>query len=224
MKFVVQENREEKAKKIEAVLQDATGGDVAGLRILDIGIGNGEIAEYFARRNQVDGVDVLDQRSHPRSSVRFSLVRDEELPLEDGSFDVVISNHVIEHTPNQEKHLKEIGRTLKRSGICYLATPNVLFPWECHHKTWLIHYGGSKCYHRYLKWRGIYEEPLYLLSHRSVKNLALNHFHVQEYTHRIIKEPARFGFYVPFLNRLPLALLACLNWASQTNVFVLYRK
>ncbi|MDO8625396.1 MAG: methyltransferase domain-containing protein, partial [Candidatus Diapherotrites archaeon] len=34
------------------------------------------------------------------------------------------SNHVIEHVPHQQKHLREIHRVLKRGGVCYLATPN----------------------------------------------------------------------------------------------------
>jgi SAM-dependent methyltransferase len=221
MKFVVQENREEKALKIQAVLQDALRAPIKDLCILDIGIGNGEIAEFFARENKVCGVDVMDQRSDPKSLVEFHLVQEEQLPFENGSFDLVISNHAIEHMPNPRMHLSEIRRTLKNSGACYLATPNALFPWECHHKTWLVHYGGRLLYHRYLKWRKTYEEDLFLLTYFSLMKLTKSMFDIDEYTHRIIKEPHKYGFYVPALNRLPLPVLAGINFLSQTNVLIL---
>ena len=220
-KFVVTERRKEKAKKIESILQDYLGKKVKNKKILDIGAGNGEIIEYFAKYNNVSAVDVLDQRKNKKSRVNFKLIQSERLPFRDSFFDIVITNHVIEHVTNQNLHLLEIKRVLKKGGVCYLATPNRLFPWECHHKTWFVHYLGAEKYHNYLKRRGLYEEDLQLLTYIQTKRLVAKYFKIKEYTHRLIKDPATFGFRVPIINKFPLFILKKLNIISQTNVFVL---
>jgi SAM-dependent methyltransferase len=49
------------------------------------------------------------------------------LPFDDQFFDIVVSNHVIEHVGarlDQLVHLREIARVLRHDGIGYLATPN----------------------------------------------------------------------------------------------------
>jgi SAM-dependent methyltransferase len=90
---------------------------------LDIGCGNGDISRYFGARNSVTGVDVTDQR-RPEADFAFRLVDSPTLPFADDTFDLVLSNHVIEHIPDQGKHLCEVRRVLKTSGFAYLATPN----------------------------------------------------------------------------------------------------
>lgn len=49
-----------------------------------------------------------------------------ELPFDDASFNVIITNHVIEHVRDeaQHRHLKEIHRVMRPDGIGYLAVPN----------------------------------------------------------------------------------------------------
>lgn len=125
---VVHLDRFKKARSIGAVLADYLGGPIKGQRVLDIGCGNGGIAEYFAEQNSVAGVDVADQRKTPDDCFEFHLVSDETLPFEDDEFDIVVSNHVIEHVGDQELHLKEIRRVLKSGGSAYFATPNKSSP------------------------------------------------------------------------------------------------
>ncbi len=109
---------------IDAVLSDFRGAPVTGLTTLDIGCGNGGISDHFASTNNHFAVDVADQRRTTCNEFTFKLVTDEELPFEGNFFDVVISNHVIEHVPHQSRHLREIHRVLKPPGCVYLATPN----------------------------------------------------------------------------------------------------
>ncbi len=166
-------------------------------------------------------MDVLDQRKNRRSKVKFKIVRDVNLPFKENTFDLVISNHVIEHVKYQEKHLSEIKRVLKKEGICYLATPNRLFPWETHYKKWFVHYLGNERYNKYLKKNRIYVEDLYLLSYFQLKKLLGGCFNYKEYTAEIIKNPIKYGFRVPIISALPLIFIKLITPFSQTNVFVL---
>ncbi len=121
--------RESKARMICAIVEDFLHRPVEGMRILDIGSGNGDISRFFAARgNQVSGVDVDDKRKQKDDSFEFALVDSEKLPFEDATFDLVLSHHVIEHVSDQRLHLSEIKRVLKPGGACYLATPNRTSP------------------------------------------------------------------------------------------------
>lgn len=121
-------SRDWKAMKIERLLDLA--GRPQPLRMLEIGTGAGGIAHYFATRRSlacdVTAVDVVDNRQVD-DGYTFQLVRGVELPFAAADFDVVISNHVIEHVGDaaaQHKHLTEIHRVLKPDGVGYLAVPN----------------------------------------------------------------------------------------------------
>lgn len=113
-----------KARKIiEVVGRDR----IADARVLDIGTGAGVMASELAKvAREVTGVDVRDQRT-TFDGYRFVQVEGTTLPFDDRSFDVVLSNHVIEHVgerDDQLRHLREVGRVLADDGVCYLAVPN----------------------------------------------------------------------------------------------------
>lgn len=98
--------------------------------MLEVGTGSGAIAQYFGTHpvlnTRVSAVDVVDQRQ-AEEGFDFQLVSDTRLPFQDATFDVVISNHVLEHVgegPEQLSHLREIRRVLRGAGKGYLATPN----------------------------------------------------------------------------------------------------
>lgn len=46
------------------------------------------------------------------------------LPFPDNSVDAVYSHHMIEHLPDQEAHLRDVFRVLKRGGIYRVGGPN----------------------------------------------------------------------------------------------------
>ncbi len=52
----------------------------------------------------------------------FETANIEELPFEDGRFDVVVANHMLYHVPNLEKGLGQVRRVLKENGRFYAAT------------------------------------------------------------------------------------------------------
>lgn len=127
-----------KAMKIERLL--ALADRPQPMRMLEIGTGAGGIAHYFGThptlRCEVVGVDVHDNRL-VHDGYSYHPVQGVDLPFGDSSFDVVITNHVIEHVGARDaqlKHLAEIRRVLKPGGVGYLAVPNRWMLTEPHYR------------------------------------------------------------------------------------------
>ena len=57
-----------------------------------------------------------------RDNVEYALADIQDLPFEDGSFDVVIANAMLYHVPDIEKGIREVRRVLKSNGTFYCAT------------------------------------------------------------------------------------------------------
>lgn len=120
-------SRDFKAIKIARLIGAAPGQPVR--KLLEVGTGAGGIAHYFGKTGamgwDVEAVDVEDVRL-ATDGYRFSRVDSVDLPFADDSFDVVLSNHVIEHVGDarqQAMHLDELRRVLRPDGIGYLAVP-----------------------------------------------------------------------------------------------------
>lgn len=131
-------SRNLKGLKIERLLELA--GRSQPIHMLEVGTGSGGIAHYFGThptlRCEVCAVDVCDNRLL-RNGYAFQQVAGVELPHADANFDVVISNHVLEHVGDasaQRRHLAEIRRVLKDDGVGYLAVPNRWMLTEPHYQ------------------------------------------------------------------------------------------
>jgi arsenite methyltransferase len=107
--------------------------DLAGIRrgeaVLDLGSGSGMdsfIAALHAGPNgRVVGIDMTDEqlekaeslrRQHGFEQVRFERGLAEDAPVDDGSFDVVISNGVINLAADKRAVFREIARALRPGG------------------------------------------------------------------------------------------------------------
>lgn len=122
------QSRLQKAAKIIQIIGNARFQQASDL--LEVGCGSGVISSALSKaRNgelKVHAVDVVDGRIE-QEGYTFQLVTDTRLPYDDASFDVVISNHVIEHVGDahaQLMHLMELRRVLRPDGVIYLAVPN----------------------------------------------------------------------------------------------------
>jgi ubiquinone/menaquinone biosynthesis C-methylase UbiE len=131
-------SRRLKGLKIERLLNLA--GRPQPMRMLEIGTGSGGIANYFGTHSSLDirveAVDVVDNRL-TTEGYNFCLVTDTSLPFADESFDVVLTNHVIEHVGDQSaqlQHLQEIQRVMRREAVGYVAVPNRWQVVEPHYK------------------------------------------------------------------------------------------
>ncbi|HRP71893.1 MAG TPA: methyltransferase domain-containing protein [Luteimonas sp.] len=132
------DGRYRKGRKIERLLELAS--DASSRRLLEVGAGSGWISHYFAHSSsgqyEVDAVDVVDSRQS-KDGYRFTPVEGAALPFADGAFDIVISNHVIEHVGDddeQARHLSELHRVLRFGGVGYLAAPNRWMLVEPHYR------------------------------------------------------------------------------------------
>jgi len=140
-------SRRFKGLKIERLLDLASRSQP--IRMLEVGTGSGGIANYFGThptlRCEVDAVDVHDNRL-VTEGFEYHQVSDTLLPFADGMFDVVLTNHVIEHVGNEQaqlSHLAELHRVLRPDGVGYLAVPNRWMLTEPHYRlkflSWLPH-------------------------------------------------------------------------------------
>jgi len=117
--------------------------ELKGRRILDLGSGSGRdcyIASHLVgQEGYVVGVDMTDEQldvanrhigyhmekfGYDRPNIEFKkglIEKLDELELEDNSFDIVISNCVINLCPDKESALREIHRVLKPGGEFYFS-------------------------------------------------------------------------------------------------------
>jgi SAM-dependent methyltransferase len=102
----------------------------AGERVLDVATGSGNTALAAARRlTEVTGVDyvpALLERGRARASaeglrVIFEIGDAESLPVDDASFDVVLSTFGVMFAPDQEQAARELLRVTRPGGRIGLA-------------------------------------------------------------------------------------------------------
>lgn len=105
------------------ILENAT--DKPQLKILDVGTGPG----FFAINLALSGHDItavdctqamldkaLENASHYGASIKFKQANGDELPFEDGTFDLIVSRNVVWNLQDPKKALKEWARVLKEDG------------------------------------------------------------------------------------------------------------
>lgn len=225
--FATSVDRKAKAEKILLVLEQAAGHEIQGLSVLDIGAGSGEIASCLGVRNEAYSVDISDQRCVVEN-YRF-VVSGTRLPFPDETFDVVTSNHVIEHLPDQQLHLSEIARVLKGSGLCYLATPNRVWPIEVHSRVPLLHYLPSSLFHPILKRLGRFRERLFLIGYPRASSLLRAEFDPELWSDRVLRRPAVYALQVPnglshLLSMVPLWIYRLAAPLHPTFIWILRPK
>lgn len=102
---------------------------VEGRRLVDVGCGEGglldavraevgsswhltgfEISAHRGERARERGHDVL-------------VSEDGQVPLPEGTMDIVASTHVVEHVPDDAAYVRELARLARPGGVVYLETP-----------------------------------------------------------------------------------------------------
>ncbi len=106
---------------------------VAGVRVLDLGCGEGYGADLLAdRAAEVAGLDLAPEAvyharlKYHRPNLHFDYGDVYALPYEDDRFDAVVSLQVLEHLHEPDRYMQEIVRVLRPGGRAFLTTPNRL--------------------------------------------------------------------------------------------------
>lgn len=101
-------------------------------KVLDVGCGDGQKTIKFIRKiksKDITGMDGVAGRlkAAKKRGVNKAFLTDieKEWPLKNSSFDVVISNQVIEHLLNIDHFIQEVKRVLKPGGYCVISTENL---------------------------------------------------------------------------------------------------
>jgi SAM-dependent methyltransferase len=219
------ESRHQKAAKIIEVAAKFT--NLSQASVLDIGTGVGVIAADIAKRaKSVTSVDMTDERKIT-DGYTFVQVSDETLPFEDKSFDVVVYNHVIEHVPDQQKHLDEIARVLKPGGIVYLATPNKYGPMDPHYRLPLVSWLPRPLASLYVRAARGKKWDIYPVSPWRIRKLTSGKFEDHNLTAEIIKRPTEYSMPTrkafKLVGWLPLLVLRLLQPFAPTQIHILKR-
>jgi len=101
-------------------------------KVLDIGLGGGQIANYFLsiEHNDVTSIGLeidsygTDLETLKKKGLKIHECYADNMPFENNCFDIVIASHVLEHIGNLENTLKEIRRVLKWGGHFYVFIPH----------------------------------------------------------------------------------------------------
>jgi ubiquinone/menaquinone biosynthesis C-methylase UbiE len=108
-----------------AVGQVSTADPRPGLRLLDVGCGNGAATIELAEKLGLDAVgvdidpsqiDAAATTANGLSSVHFRTADAIRLPFADGEFDLVYSSKTTHHIPEWSRALSEMVRVLKPGG------------------------------------------------------------------------------------------------------------
>jgi 2-polyprenyl-3-methyl-5-hydroxy-6-metoxy-1,4-benzoquinol methylase len=117
----------ERRHRAHAKLLDAVG---SGARVLDVGCSSGYLSQPLAARgNTIVGIELDAGAAREAEAycerVLVGDVETMELPLEHGSFDVVLLGDVIEHLRAPTAALARLRPLLRPGGRLVLSTPNV---------------------------------------------------------------------------------------------------
>jgi SAM-dependent methyltransferase len=95
-----------------------------GQRVLDVGVGLGRLLARFPlldRRGLDISLDYLEQARNRGIKVCLSLV--EEMPFKDGTFDLVVASHVLEHVLDLNLSVRRMLAALKPDGVLIVQVP-----------------------------------------------------------------------------------------------------
>ncbi len=194
--------RRQKAKKIFSVLNEYFKERPGNLSVLDLGCSAGMISDYLSQKfGRVTGIDndhrAIDYAAHnfKHSNLEFYSRDAINTGFPEGSFDIVICNHIYEHTADPRRMMAEIKRVLKPEGVCYFAAENRLNIVEAHYKLPFLSFMPKPLAHLYLNLAGkgeFYEENLFTYW-RLKKLVNIFDFKIIDYTFKIINQPRRYS-------------------------------
>lgn len=98
-------------------------------RVLDLGCGRGWLAGVLSAFGPTTAVDLspkgIEAAQARWPDIDFRAGNFFEMPIEEGAYDIVVSQEVIEHVEDQSAYVKLAWRALRPGGYLLLTTPNL---------------------------------------------------------------------------------------------------
>lgn len=96
--------------------------------ILDMGCGEGRLTAFLGEYGMAEGIELssvaVNRANKLYPHVKFVQADVLNYTLNEGHYDVVISQEVIEHIEEQAAYLNQCAKALKKGGYLILTTPN----------------------------------------------------------------------------------------------------
>ena len=124
--------RQSRGTSNDAILKMVVGAldqrKIGGHCIADVGCGRGDLYNFLHPRfERYVGIDVVRYEGFPEGAEFCRLDLDSgNLPLPEGSADVVAAVEVIEHLENPRDFMRKLARLVKPGGWVVVTTPNQL--------------------------------------------------------------------------------------------------
>jgi 2-polyprenyl-3-methyl-5-hydroxy-6-metoxy-1,4-benzoquinol methylase len=192
--------RRRKAAKILAVLRHFLGRhDLTGLRAVDIGCSTGFIADELHQAGaRVTGFDIDEPglaaaKARFGDGVEFVNAGGEAMPLESGSVDIVVFNHIYEHVVDADAVMDDIRRVLRPNGVVYLGLGNRMGIVEPHYKLPFLSWLPKAAADRYIKASGQAETYYETFRTRPGLRKMCHGLNVWDYTYTVLNDPESFA-------------------------------
>lgn len=105
-------------------------------RLLEIGPGDGKLSKKLVDSGKVNSAYGLEYPGSAKPGEESGLLmktcdlQKDVWPFDDSTFDLIISNQVLEHVSNTDYFVEETYRLLKNGGRAIISVPN-LASWDC---------------------------------------------------------------------------------------------
>ena len=201
-------------------------------RVLEIGAGpTNPTSAFLATLGELHGLDVSNEVLGNRHLTRSAVIRDGRYPYDDSTFDLAVSNYVVEHVDDARAHLAEVFRVLRPGASYVFRTPNLfhyvalasrLTPHSVH--TWLANRLMAQHEDAHEPWPTFYalNTPAQVRRHASTAGFELQSMDLVE------KEPS-YGMYARPLFLLFMAYERAVNASPKlaglrANLFVVLHR
>jgi SAM-dependent methyltransferase len=115
-----------RAATATATAAAATAAAPPRAKILEIGAGpTNPTSAFLATLGELHGIDVDDELRGNVHLASAAVMQGDRYPFPDASFDLAVSNYVVEHVGDAAAHLSEIHRVLRNGGRYLFRTPNL---------------------------------------------------------------------------------------------------
>ena len=150
-------SRRRKLRLLLDELQPTSETTILDVGVDDLGFGEGDgcgtlnfLEELYPWPERITALGLHDgarfRARHP--SIPYVQGDACALPFDDGAFDIVFSNAVIEHVGGRERQRKLVVEALRVGRQVFVTTPNRLFPVEVHTRIPLVHWLPDSLSHR----------------------------------------------------------------------------